>query len=108
MEQNPDYSTGNKPVRIPFQTIDKILPVEIYDLLSAPARRVYSGVWNVANWSRRNPIWIKDESILERAKVTPDVLSYAQHELLEANLVELLPGHNEMRWTIIDPDEPTL
>jgi hypothetical protein len=84
------------------------LPAEIYEALSAPARRVYSGVWNVANWSRRNPIWITDESICERAKVTPHVFAFAQSELLEARLVESLPGHNETRWTITDPDEPRL
>jgi len=106
MEQNPDYST--KPARTPFQTINLILPVEIYEKLSAPARRVFSGVWNVSNWARRNPIWIKDSAICDRSRVTADLFAAAQYELLEAGLVEILPGHGEMRWTLVDPDEPKL
>lgn len=101
-----ELKSEDKPARTPFRTIDTILPPEIYQALSAPARRVYCGVWNSSNWAQKNPIWIKTEFTCQRAKVTPEVLTFAQHELVEARLIEVQPGHHETKWTITDPDEP--
>ncbi|WP_348266420.1 hypothetical protein [Edaphobacter sp. DSM 109919] len=96
---------SSRSPRMPFQTIDKILSPDIYERLSPYARKVYSGVWNSANWRGTNPIWLKDDEVAERAKVPMSAMNTIQSDLVKAGLLHIVPGSFDTQYEILDIDQ---
>jgi hypothetical protein len=95
IEEKPKYE---------FRHAHEILPPHHLDKLGRDARKVYTSVWNVCNSRKLDWCWLRDEELIRRARIRPDLLPTLQSELSRSGLMHIVPGVAQIKYVVIDPD----